>query len=50
MHPEPRIGGSAMESLTGRLLVATPSLKDPNFERMLTNALFWTARKDVPAK
>ena len=22
-----------MESLTGRLLVATPSLKDPNFER-----------------
>src|SRR5207237_4419773 len=33
MHPEPRIGGSAMESLTGRLLVATPSLKDPNFER-----------------
>src|SRR5438034_10019756 len=33
MHPEPTIGGSAMESLTGRLLVATPSLKDPNFER-----------------
>jgi len=22
-----------MESLTGRLLVATPSLRDPNFER-----------------
>ena len=22
-----------MESLTGRLLVATPALKDPNFER-----------------
>src|SRR3954468_18162288 len=26
-------GGSAMESLTGRLLVATPALRDPNFER-----------------
>jgi putative transcriptional regulator len=33
MQPEPRIGGREMESLTGRLLVATPSLKDPNFER-----------------
>src|SRR2546421_661187 len=33
MQPEPRIGGRTMESLTGRLLVATPSLKDPNFER-----------------
>jgi putative transcriptional regulator len=30
--PEP-IGGVAMESQTGRLLVATPALKDPNFER-----------------
>ena len=28
-----REGGTAMESLTGRLLVATPALKDPNFER-----------------
>jgi putative transcriptional regulator len=28
-----RIGGMAVESLTGRLLVATPALKDPNFER-----------------
>ena len=28
-----RIGGMRMESLTGRLLVATPALKDPNFER-----------------
>jgi len=28
-----RVGGMAMESLTGRLLVATPALKDPNFER-----------------
>src|SRR3954452_9588974 len=26
-------GGGAMESLTGRLLVATPALRDPNFER-----------------
>lgn len=33
MQPEPRIGGREMESLTGRLLVATPALKDPNFER-----------------
>src|SRR5258707_13638676 len=33
MRPEPTIGGREMESLTGRLLVATPSLKDPNFER-----------------
>src|SRR4051812_45104370 len=33
MHPEPRIGGREMESLTGRLLVATPNLRDPNFER-----------------
>lgn len=33
MQPEPRIGGREMESLTGRLLVATPPLKDPNFER-----------------
>jgi len=28
-----RIGGMRMESLAGRLLVATPALKDPNFER-----------------
>ncbi|MEH0844465.1 YqgE/AlgH family protein [Micromonospora sp. CPCC 205711] len=27
------IGGPAMESMTGRLLVATPALKDPNFDR-----------------
>jgi putative transcriptional regulator len=33
MQPEPRTGGREMESLTGRLLVATPQLKDPNFER-----------------
>lgn len=33
MQPEPRIGGRDMESLTGRLLVATPALRDPNFER-----------------
>jgi len=33
MQPEGTIGGRAMESLTGRLLVATPALKDPNFER-----------------
>lgn len=31
-EPDP-IGGVAMESHTGRLLVATPTLKDPNFER-----------------
>ncbi len=28
-----RIGGKNVGSLTGRLLVATPALKDPNFER-----------------
>lgn len=28
-----RIGGRSMESMTGQLLVATPSLKDPNFDR-----------------
>jgi putative transcriptional regulator len=28
-----RIGGAAMVSQTGRLLVAAPTLKDPNFER-----------------
>lgn len=34
MHHEPgMIGGMARESLTGRLLVATPALNDPNFER-----------------
>jgi putative transcriptional regulator len=27
------IGGRSMESMTGQLLVATPSLKDPNFDR-----------------
>jgi putative transcriptional regulator len=27
------IGGRAMESMSGRLLVATPALKDPNFDR-----------------
>ncbi|MFI7578085.1 YqgE/AlgH family protein [Micromonospora sp. NPDC049497] len=27
------IGGRAMDSMTGRLLVATPALKDPNFDR-----------------
>jgi putative transcriptional regulator len=27
------VGGQAMRSLTGQLLVATPSLRDPNFER-----------------
>jgi putative transcriptional regulator len=33
-HREPETSwGRAMESLTGRLLVATPSLRDPNFER-----------------
>ncbi|MER7442244.1 MULTISPECIES: YqgE/AlgH family protein [Micromonospora] len=34
MHGEGQaIGGRAMESMTGRLLVATPALKDPNFDR-----------------
>lgn len=34
MHGEgQRIGGRSMESMTGQLLVATPSLKDPNFDR-----------------
>lgn len=34
MHREPgTVGGQAMRSLTGQLLVATPSLRDPNFER-----------------
>jgi putative transcriptional regulator len=34
MHGEGQaIGGRSTESLTGRLLVATPSLKDPNFDR-----------------
>lgn len=33
MQPEPTTGGREMDSLTGRLLVATPQLKDPNFER-----------------
>src|ERR1044072_1625771 len=28
-----RIGGRSMESMTGQLLVATPTLKDPNFDR-----------------
>jgi putative transcriptional regulator len=33
-HREPGASwGRAMESLTGRLLVATPALRDPNFER-----------------
>src|SRR5262249_3287260 len=33
-HREPETSwGRAMESLTGRLLVATPALRDPNFER-----------------
>ena len=27
------IGGPSMESMAGRLLVATPALKDPNFDR-----------------
>ncbi|GIJ77879.1 putative transcriptional regulator [Micromonospora phaseoli] len=27
------IGGQATESMTGKLLVATPALKDPNFDR-----------------
>lgn len=30
---EQAIGGRSMESMTGRLLVATPALKDPNFDR-----------------
>ncbi|MFI9643864.1 YqgE/AlgH family protein [Micromonospora sp. NPDC051925] len=29
----PAISGRAVESMTGRLLVATPALKDPNFDR-----------------
>ncbi|MBB4957942.1 putative transcriptional regulator [Micromonospora polyrhachis] len=34
MHGEGQaIGGRSMESMTGRLLVATPALKDPNFDR-----------------
>ncbi|HEX2771023.1 MAG TPA: YqgE/AlgH family protein [Micromonosporaceae bacterium] len=34
MHGEGHaIGGRSMESMTGRLLVATPALKDPNFDR-----------------
>lgn len=34
MHREPgKIGGEATQSLTGQLLVATPALRDPNFER-----------------
>jgi len=33
-----RIGGMRMESLAGRLLVATPALKDPNFERTRRDA------------
>lgn len=34
MHGEGRaIGGRSMEAITGRLLVATPALKDPNFDR-----------------
>ncbi|WP_434742996.1 YqgE/AlgH family protein [Micromonospora sp. SH-82] len=34
MHREgPAIGGHVTESMTGRLLVATPALKDPNFDR-----------------
>ncbi|MCW6005451.1 YqgE/AlgH family protein [Micromonospora sp. CPCC 205371] len=28
-----RIGGRSMESMTGQILVATPALKDPNFDR-----------------
>ncbi|MFC7531343.1 YqgE/AlgH family protein [Actinoplanes sp. GCM10030250] len=28
-----RIGGRSVESMTGQLLVATPTLKDPNFDR-----------------
>ena len=33
-HREPDTSwGRVMESLTGRLLVATPALRDPNFER-----------------
>ncbi|HEY2950695.1 MAG TPA: YqgE/AlgH family protein [Micromonosporaceae bacterium] len=34
MFGEPqRTGGRSVESLTGQLLVATPALKDPNFDR-----------------
>jgi putative transcriptional regulator len=34
MHGEGQaIGGRSMESMTGQLLVATPALKDPNFDR-----------------
>jgi putative transcriptional regulator len=34
MHSEgQRIGGRSMQSMTGQLLVATPTLKDPNFDR-----------------
>lgn len=34
MYGEGRaIGGPSMDVMTGRLLVATPSLKDPNFDR-----------------
>jgi putative transcriptional regulator len=34
MHGEGQaVGGRSMESMTGRLVVATPSLKDPNFDR-----------------
>ncbi|MFC7550228.1 YqgE/AlgH family protein [Plantactinospora sp. GCM10030261] len=34
MHSEGQaIGGRSMESMTGQLLVATPTLKDPNFDR-----------------
>ena len=34
MYREPEMAkGQAMRSLTGRLLVATPALRDPNFER-----------------
>jgi putative transcriptional regulator len=28
-----RVGGRSVESMTGQLLVATPTLKDPNFDR-----------------
>jgi putative transcriptional regulator len=33
LNEQARIGGVTLESQTGRLLVATPALKDPNFER-----------------
>jgi putative transcriptional regulator len=34
MHGEGQaIGGRSMKSMTGQLLVATPALKDPNFDR-----------------